>query len=73
MTDKETHRHIGTLVAAAGKSFPLKICKSNYGFYIGTRDELGDPFSRESAEYWARAEDAEIALRDQSWTQRRVP
>lgn len=63
----------GELARAAGKVFPLEICKSRAGFFIGTRDEDGAPFSRESAEYWTQRDQAETALTHGHWTQRREP
>jgi hypothetical protein len=60
----------GTLAAAAGKAFPLEVCKSAAGFYIGTLDEDGAPFTRESREYWAQRAQAETALTKGAWTQK---
>ena len=60
----------GMLAAAAGKAFPLEVCKSAGGFYIGTLDEEGAPFTRESREYWPRREQAETALAKGLWTQK---
>jgi len=60
----------GTLVAAMGKSFPLKVCKSANGYYVGTHNEDGEPYTRESAEYWRKPEQALAALQGQTWTQR---
>jgi hypothetical protein len=63
----------GMLSKAAGECFPLSVCKSAAGYYIGTRDEEGLPFSRESAEYWKKPDQAEAALQAGRWTQRRSP
>jgi hypothetical protein len=60
----------GMLAAAAGKAFALEVCKSAAGFYIGTRDEDGAPFTRESREYWQKRELAETALSKGLWTQK---
>lgn len=60
----------GMLAAAAGKAFALEVCKSAAGFYIGTLDEDGAPFTRESREYWSRREQAETALAKGLWTQK---
>lgn len=60
----------GMLAAAAGKAFPLEVCKSNAGFYIGTLDEEGAPYTRESVEYWRKREQAEAALTSGLWTQK---
>ena len=63
----------GELARAAGKVFPLQICKSHAGYFIGTHDEDGLPYSRESAEYWPKADQAAAALVHGRWTQRREP
>lgn len=60
----------GMLAAAAGKAFPLQVCKSAAGFYIGTLNEEGEPFTRESREYWPRQELAQTALVKGLWTQK---
>ena len=60
----------GMLAAAAGKAFPLEVCKSAAGFYIGTLNEEGVPFTRESCEYWRKREQAEAALAKGLWTQK---
>ena len=59
----------GQLAYEFGNKIPLKICKSNAGFYLGTKDE-GEPFTRESIEYWKTKEEAEQALASNNWTQR---
>ncbi|MEM9030486.1 MAG: hypothetical protein AAGC70_19170 [Pseudomonadota bacterium] len=41
---------------------PLQILKSAAGYYIGTLDEDGLPFTRESACYWDTRNAAETAL-----------
>ena len=63
----------GMLAEAAGKCFPVEVCKSAAGYYIGTRDEEGLPYSRESAEYWKKPEQAATALSTGRWTQRLQP
>jgi hypothetical protein len=63
----------GKLAEAAGKCFPLQVLKSRAGYYIGTRDDDGSPYSRESVEYWEKLSDAEAALVDGRWTQKREP
>lgn len=63
----------GELAKAAGMSFPLDVLKSRAGFYIGTRDAEGLPYSRESAEYWPQDSQARTALEQGRWTQRREP
>lgn len=54
------------------KKLPLQVLKSGAGYYIGTSDEEG-PCSRESAEYFRNSTSAEMALSDNSWTQRDEP
>ncbi|MDC9597977.1 hypothetical protein [Xenorhabdus anantnagensis] len=51
------------------KQLPLIVLRSRAGFYIGTLDE-GEPCSRESVEYFAYREQAELALQQGRWTQR---
>lgn len=63
---------IGVLAAAAGRAFPLAVCKSAAGYYLGTYDE-GVPFSRESQQYWTTAATAQVALTTGAWTQRLAP
>lgn len=47
----------------------LKVYQSGAGFYIGTWDEEG-PISRESVEYYSTVEEAKLALKSGTWTQR---
>lgn len=64
----------GWLAEQFGKRrLPLEVCTSQAGFYLGTRSENGEPFSRESHQYWARREEAERALKMRDWTQRPEP
>jgi hypothetical protein len=63
----------GKLAEVAGKCFPLQVLKSRAGYYIGTCDEDGLPYSRESVEYWPKSSEAEAALVDGRWTQKREP
>jgi hypothetical protein len=57
-----------------GVSLPLEALPSAAGWYLGTRDSDGAPYSRESAEYWRSRDQAEAALNNpSSWTQRRHP
>ena len=51
---------------------PLQVLKSNAGFYIGTADAEG-PVSRDSAEYWRTASQAQTALDNNAFTQRETP
>ena len=59
-----------------GLSLPLEVLPSAAGYYIGTLDEEGMPYSRESEEYWKTRGAAEAALNTPSpraWTQRLMP
>jgi hypothetical protein len=60
----------GLLALASGSYFELQVCKSQAGHYIGTLDVNGEPYTRESQEYWVDRVQAEIALRDGRWTQK---
>lgn len=69
-THDDRNDKAGFLAHIAGKCFPLQVCKSAAGHYIGTLSEDGEPYTRESKEYWKSPEKAETALRTRSWTQR---
>jgi hypothetical protein len=59
-----------------GVSLPLEVLPSAAGYYLGTLDHDGMPYSRESEEYWKTREEAEAALNSpspQAWTQRPNP
>lgn len=73
MADPARPPMVGYMAAAAGQVFPLVVCESRAGFYLGTRDADGAPFSRESVEYWPTAGAAADALQARAWTQRLVP
>lgn len=73
MADEEARKQFGALASAAGRQLQLQVCKSAAGFYLGTYDEEGSPFSRESVEYWGKRDRAEHALAANRWTQRREP
>lgn len=62
----------GQLAAKAGHELPVRVLSSNRGYYIGTFSETLGPVSRES-QYFDKRIDAENALRNQNWTQRRHP
>lgn len=66
---------IGYLAQEFGSvSLPLEALRSAAGWYLGTRDSDGAPYSRESVEYWKSRDQAEAALSSSlSWTQRRHP
>jgi hypothetical protein len=61
----------GKLSVAVGQPLPLEVKKSRAGYYLGTSNEEG-PFTRESVEYWPKAEQATKALTLGLWTQRRA-
>lgn len=56
-----------------GLSLPLTVLKSAAGFYLGTKTAGGEPFTRESAEYWRTDKEAQAALAKGGWTQRLAP
>lgn len=57
-----------------GEKLPLQVCKSAAGYYLGTLDGFGYPYSRESAEYWPTEAQAAKALNGElDWTQRDNP
>ena len=60
----------GLLALASGSYFQLQVCKSQAGHYIGTLNADGEPYTRESQEYWANRAQADQALRDGRWTQK---
>ncbi len=55
-----------------GHDVKLGVWQSGAGFYLGHWDMEG-PVSRDSEEYWETKEEAETALKDNSWTQRVHP
>ena len=63
----------GSLALDSGKALPPQVCSSAAGYYIGTLDTDGEPYSRESEEYWPTRPAAEAALSKRGWTQRRTP
>jgi hypothetical protein len=60
----------GLLALASGSCFQLQVCKSQAGHYIGTLNADGEPYTRESQEYWVDRTQADQALRDGRWTQK---
>jgi hypothetical protein len=70
----DTRQQYGWLATEFGKRWlPLEVCESKAGFYLGTK-EKGEPFSRESVEYWRTREEAGQALLSRrEWTQRPAP
>jgi hypothetical protein len=70
----DVKQQYGMLAAEfGGRQLPLQVRKSAAGFYVGTREENGEPFSRESQEYWPTRQKAERALTLRIWSQRRAP
>jgi hypothetical protein len=72
----DVKQQYGMLAAEFGDDsylLPLQVCKSAAGFYVGTREENGEPFSRESQEYWPTRQKAERALTLRIWSQPRAP
>ena len=63
----------GALALESGKVLRLRVCGSAAGFYLGTLEEDGSPYSRESEEYWPTRPEAESALEQGKWTQRPHP
>jgi hypothetical protein len=54
-----------------GTRLPIILMKSAAGFYLGTRTGKGEPYSRESEEYFGTRHGAEQALARGTWTARR--
>ncbi len=52
---------------------PLQVLHSAAGWYIGAACERRGPLSRDSEEYYPSERDAQLALVNQSWTQRMDP
>ncbi|MDT3722843.1 hypothetical protein [Pseudomonas oryzihabitans] len=52
----------------AGHNYPLQLPQSRRGFYLGTVDDEGLPFSHESAEYFRSQKAVESALNSGKWT-----
>lgn len=63
----------GFLAKQCGRDLELTVCYSARGFYIGTRDDDGSPFSRESMEYWPQRDAVETALANGRWNQKMTP
>ena len=68
--DKAPPPQHGLLALGSGKFFQLQVCRSQAGYYIGTLNEEGLPYTRESQEYWTKREQAKAALTTASWTQK---
>lgn len=63
----------GRLAKEYGFKYPVQVLHSAAGHYVGTVDEDGCPYSRESEEYWGTYEQAECALKNKTFTQRWEP
>lgn len=71
--DQETKIQFGYLAKIfGGQELPLEILPSRPGYYLGTQLD-GEPYSRESMEYYKTRRDAKTALRSGHWTQRPNP
>lgn len=67
-------RKIGRLALDwGGCAFELKVLKSAAGYYLGTLDQDGAPYSRESVTYWRSYEEAQAALESGAWEQKLTP
>jgi hypothetical protein len=64
---------MGKLAKQCGMDLPLRVMQSGAGHYIGTQDEDGMPFSRESQDYFPSREAAAEALETGRWTQKQNP
>lgn len=49
----------------------VHVCRSANGYYLGRRNEHGEPISRESVEYWPTRSEAQEAFEDATWTLRK--
>lgn len=58
----------GKIALQCGCELKVQVLQSAAGFYIGTFD--CEPVSRESKEYYDSRESAELALKNNTWTQR---
>lgn len=64
----------GLLASQCGYGhLPLRVLKSNAGWYIGTYDEGIGPISKESSGYFRTETEAQAALDSNSWVQRQHP
>jgi hypothetical protein len=63
----------GLLAEQSGVKLPLQVCRSAAGFYLGTMEESGMPYSRESIEYFPTQDAAVTALNSGHWTQKPNP
>lgn len=66
----DKREQFGLLAAMVGQRLPLQVCKSAAGFYLATLNAEGEPFTRESQEYWPKRDAAAQALALGRWTQK---
>lgn len=59
----------GQLAVEAGERYLVEVLESARGFFLGTRNEEGMPFSRESRGYFPTREAADAALHRGTWLQ----
>ena len=57
----------------SGERRALRVLRSGAGYYVGTLDDEGLPYSRDSVEYFATEAQAEDALASGSFTIREHP
>jgi hypothetical protein len=62
----------GKLALQCGHQLELRVCQSAAGYYIGTLDQHGAPFSRESQQYYVNHADAQLALETNTFTQKEL-
>lgn len=55
-----------------GIEMPVTVCWSPAGYYLGCR-LYGQPYSRESEEYYRTEQEAQDALENDTWHQRAHP
>jgi hypothetical protein len=56
----------------AGVIREVQVLETTSGYYLDTTEE-GQPFTRESQQYWTTRKEAADALRTGAWSQRRSP
>lgn len=70
MSGRPVQQQFGRLAAQCGQRLPLQVCRSAAGHCIGTLSAEGEPFTRESREYWSQRARAERALTAGRFTQK---
>lgn len=48
-------------------SRPIEVLMSGAGYYLGTLDEDGSPYSRVSDRYWRTGDEAQLALDNENF------